>query len=152
MNLRGADPAQGNPEVRDILAEWTKIAEEGDLAFIAVAACASGGGQNRQDLFYNFGGANWFLAAQVRALDILNRNSPDELGSGANCSDFLDCLEVPTRDKGDFRHSRLLHGVRGSVWPFCVAFGRANVRHDSRVHLIAPLPSLIHCSHVPRLL
>ena len=28
----------------------------------------------------------------------------------------------------------------------------ANVRHDSRVHLIAPLPSLIHCSHVPRLL
>jgi cytochrome c peroxidase len=25
----------------------------------------------------------------------------------------------------------------------------ANVRHDSRVHLIAPLPSLIHCSHVP---
>jgi hypothetical protein len=23
----------------------------------------------------------------------------------------------------------------------------ANVRHDSRVHLIAPLPSLIHCSH-----
>jgi hypothetical protein len=28
----------------------------------------------------------------------------------------------------------------------------ANVLHDSRVHLIAPLPSLIHCSHVPRLL
>ena len=27
-----------------------------------------------------------------------------------------------------------------------------SVRHDSRVHLIAPLPSLIHCSHVPRLL
>src|SRR6516164_10842871 len=26
----------------------------------------------------------------------------------------------------------------------------ANVWHDSRVHLIAPLPSLIHCSHVPR--
>jgi hypothetical protein len=26
----------------------------------------------------------------------------------------------------------------------------ANVLHDSRVHLIAPLPSLIHCSHVPR--
>ena len=25
----------------------------------------------------------------------------------------------------------------------------ANVLHDSRVHLIAPLPSLIHCSHVP---
>ena len=22
--------------------------------------------------------------------------------------------------------------------------------HDSRVHLITPLPSLIHCSHVPR--
>src|SRR5262245_40627970 len=55
---------------------------------------------------------------------VLSRNSPDELGSGANCSDFLDCLEVPTRDKGDFRHSRLLRGVRGSVWPFCVAFGR----------------------------
>jgi len=57
-------------------------------------------------------------------LEQFNRDSPDELGSGANCSDFLDCLEVPTRDKGDFRHSRLLHGVRGSVWPFCVAFGR----------------------------
>src|ERR1019366_7326331 len=28
----------------------------------------------------------------------------------------------------------------------------ANVRHDNRVHLIAPLPSLIHCSQVPRLL
>jgi hypothetical protein len=28
----------------------------------------------------------------------------------------------------------------------------ANVRHDSRVHLIAPLPCLTHCSHVPRLL
>src|SRR6516162_3301465 len=27
----------------------------------------------------------------------------------------------------------------------------ANVRYDSRVHLIAPLPSLIHCSHVPSL-
>jgi hypothetical protein len=27
----------------------------------------------------------------------------------------------------------------------------ANVRHDNRVHLIAPLPSLIHCSQVPRL-
>jgi hypothetical protein len=25
-----------------------------------------------------------------------NRDSPDELGSGANCSDFLDCLEVGT--------------------------------------------------------
>jgi hypothetical protein len=25
-------------------------------------------------------------------------------------------------------------------------------RHDSRVHLTAPLPSLIHCSHVLRLL
>jgi hypothetical protein len=24
------------------------------------------------------------------------------------------------------------------------------VRHDSRVHLIAFLPSLIHCSYVPR--
>src|SRR5215510_12325913 len=48
----------------------------------------------------------------------LSRDSPDELGSGANCGDFLDCLEVPTRDKGDFRHSRLLHGVRGSVSPF----------------------------------
>jgi hypothetical protein len=23
----------------------------------------------------------------------------------------------------------------------------ANVRHGNRVHLIAPLPSLIHCSH-----
>jgi hypothetical protein len=52
-----------------------------------------------------------------------NRDSPDELGSGGSCSDFLDCLEVPTLDKGDFRHNRLLHGVRGSVWPFCVAFG-----------------------------
>lgn len=50
-------------------------------------------------------------------------NSLDELGSGANCSDFLDCLEVPTRDTGDFRHSRLLHGVRGSVLPFCVGGG-----------------------------
>ena len=28
----------------------------------------------------------------------------------------------------------------------------ANEQHDSRVHLIAPLPCLIHCSHVPRLL
>jgi hypothetical protein len=28
----------------------------------------------------------------------------------------------------------------------------ANVMHDSRVQLIAPLPSLIHCSHVPRFL
>ena len=55
--------------------------------------------------------------------DFFNRDSPDELGSGGNCSDFLDCLEVPTLDKGDFRHNRLLHGVRGSVWPFCVAFG-----------------------------
>jgi len=27
----------------------------------------------------------------------------------------------------------------------------ANVRHDSRVHLIAPLPSLIHCSTRPAL-
>jgi hypothetical protein len=27
----------------------------------------------------------------------------------------------------------------------------ANVLHDSRIHLIAPLPSLIHCSHLPRL-
>ena len=26
-----------------------------------------------------------------------------------------------------------------------------NVGHDSRVHLIAPLPSLIHCSAVPAL-
>jgi hypothetical protein len=26
----------------------------------------------------------------------------------------------------------------------------AKVRHDNRVHLIAPLPSLIHCSAVPR--
>ena len=26
----------------------------------------------------------------------MNRDSPDELGSGANCNDFLDCLEVPT--------------------------------------------------------
>src|SRR5262249_23160001 len=49
-----------------------------------------------------------------RATDLI-RDSPDELGSGANCSDFLDCLELPTRDKGDFRHSRLLHAVRGSV-------------------------------------
>jgi hypothetical protein len=54
----------------------------------------------------------------------INRDSSDELGSGANCSDLLDCLEVPTRDKGDFRRSRLLHGVRESVWPFCVAFER----------------------------
>ena len=29
-------------------------------------------------------------------LEQFNRDSPDELGSGANCSDFLDCLEVPT--------------------------------------------------------
>jgi len=43
--------------------------------------------------------------------DFFNRDSPDELGSGGNCSDFLDCLEVPTLDKGDFRHNRLLHGV-----------------------------------------
>jgi hypothetical protein len=28
----------------------------------------------------------------------------------------------------------------------------ANVLHDSRVHLIAPLPSLIYCSHVPALI
>src|SRR5271167_3225405 len=28
----------------------------------------------------------------------------------------------------------------------------ANERQESRVHRIAPLPSLIHCSHVPRLL
>src|ERR1700730_18225713 len=28
----------------------------------------------------------------------------------------------------------------------------ANERHDSRVHLIVPFPSLIHCSQVPRLL
>jgi hypothetical protein len=26
----------------------------------------------------------------------------------------------------------------------------ANVRHRSRVHLIGPLPTLIHCSAVPR--
>src|SRR5262249_39723667 len=31
-------------------------------------------------------------------------------------TDFLDCVEVPTRDKGDFRHSRLLHGVRGTAF------------------------------------
>ena len=62
--------------------------------------------------------------AEEAGIEMRNRDSPDELGSGANCSDFLDCLELPTRDKGDFRHSRLLHGVRGSVWPFCVAFGR----------------------------
>src|SRR5262245_2147508 len=30
--------------------------------------------------------------------------------------------------------------------------GRERSSTDSRVHLIAPLPSLIHCSHVPRLL
>src|SRR5262245_19473653 len=30
--------------------------------------------------------------------------------------------------------------------------GRERSRTDGRVHLIAPLPSLIHCSHVPRLL
>jgi hypothetical protein len=35
---------------------------------------------------------------------------------------------------------------------FEAASEAANVLHDSRVHLIAPLPSLIHCSHVPRLL
>src|SRR5215831_6150205 len=51
----------------------------------------------------------------LTAIANLNRDSPDELGSGANCSDFLDCLELPTRGKGDFRHSRLLHAVRGSV-------------------------------------
>ena len=28
----------------------------------------------------------------------------------------------------------------------------ANTRHESRVHLIAPLPPLIHCSHVPALI
>src|SRR5262249_26575236 len=40
-------------------------------------------------------------------------------------------------------------GERMKLEPHALA---ANVRHDSRVHLIAPLPSLIHCSHVPRLL
>src|SRR5262249_13427642 len=65
-----------------------------------------------------------YRSSSTRTTARFIRDSPDELGSGANCSDFLDCLEVPTRDKGDFRHSRLLHGVRGSVWPFCVAFGR----------------------------
>src|SRR5262249_38152882 len=54
----------------------------------------------------------WFACA-VRHVRGIIRDSPDELGSGANCSDFLDCLDLPTRDKGDFRHSRLLHAVRG---------------------------------------
>ena len=52
---------------------------------------------------------------------------------GANYSDFLDCLEVPTQDKGDFRHSRLLHGVRGSVLVAATARMGAN-----------PYP-LLHC-------
>ena len=37
----------------------------------------------------------------VRYGDFFNRGSPDELGSGGNCSDFLNCLEVPT-----LRHRR----------------------------------------------
>jgi bifunctional non-homologous end joining protein LigD len=44
-----------------------------------------------------------------RVISPCSRDSPDELGSGATCSDFLECLEVPIRDKGDFRHSRLKH-------------------------------------------
>jgi hypothetical protein len=41
-------------------------------------------------------------------------------------------------------------GERMKLEPHCV--GRERPTHDSRVHLITPLPSLIHCSHVPRLL
>jgi DNA-binding winged helix-turn-helix (wHTH) protein len=46
--------------------------------------------------------------------------------------------------------------IMEAVWPGRVV-EEANlnvqiskVRHDSRVHLIAPFPSLIHCSQVPR--
>ena len=42
------------------------------------------------------------VAPLVRFAIIFNGNSPDELGSGANCSDFLDCLEVPTRDSARY--------------------------------------------------
>ena len=45
---------------------------------------------------------------------------------------------------------RLAASGRMSAWSRTAL--AANVRHDSRVHLIAPLPSLIHCSHVPRVL
>jgi AAA domain len=53
-----------------------------------------------------------------------------------------------------FRQRKLADGP--DTVPFYVIADAMNLvadqRHDSRVHLIAPLPSLIHCSHVPRLL
>jgi hypothetical protein len=48
----------------------------------------------------------------------------------------------------NFRRLRL-RGITGAR-DECVLALAAKVRHDSRVHLIAPLPSLIHCSAVPR--
>ena len=41
------------------------------------------------------------------------------------------------------------HGRRGIS---AVLLGSETLKVLSRVHLITPLPSLIHCSHVPRLL
>src|SRR5262249_34194274 len=100
----------------------------GRAAMIAVPLAPTASIAKHDDHRTEANPVRWFNVASpdlvLTAIANLNRASPDELGSGANCSDFLDCLELPTRDKGDFRHSRLLHAVRGSVRPFCAAFGR----------------------------
>jgi len=48
------------------------------------------------------------------------------------------------------RHGQRAHEVAKVVGQRVELKAAAKVRHDSSVHLLAPLPSLIHCSAVPR--
>jgi hypothetical protein len=76
---------------------------------------------------------------------IVSDNGTELTSNGARQRPILDRL---WRRQGSQEIAEIV-GERMKLEPTALA---ANVRHDSRGHLIAPLPSLIHCSHVPRLL
>src|SRR5262249_34668490 len=59
---------------------------------------------------------------------------PDELGSGTNCSDFLDCLEVPTRDRPEIKATS---GIAGSCMPFEGLSGHFAWHSDGLLPLVA---------------
>src|SRR5215510_5914628 len=64
--------------------------------------------------------------------DRSNQDSPDELGSGANCSDFLDCLEVLTRGRLPAQQAPAWRsrGINGNQREECVRMPRKMARQE----------------------